>query len=181
MSNLINIGNNIDTVEPLRDFNGYSWTTISREIESIEHNIIYQNLRILLGYQFLKNWVENREFIADYMVVFKKMLRGLYGDNYARQIEEIVFDLAILLDLKYNRAGRENLENLEDNVLEQLELIEDKMSFTENVYDRKMQINEKIRDIDTIINNRNLLENEFYKRNEKLPEDKKMFNIRNIN
>ena len=29
-------------VEPLRDFNGYSWTTIPSEIESIQHNLIYQ-------------------------------------------------------------------------------------------------------------------------------------------
>ena len=30
LSDLINIGSNINTVEPLRDFNGYSWTTLSR-------------------------------------------------------------------------------------------------------------------------------------------------------
>lgn len=48
LSDLINVGNNIDTVEPLRDFNGFSWTTIPREIESPQHNLIYQNLRMLL-------------------------------------------------------------------------------------------------------------------------------------
>ena len=32
LSELINVGNNINMVEPLRDFNGYSWTTISQEI-----------------------------------------------------------------------------------------------------------------------------------------------------
>ena len=38
LSDLINVGNNINTVEVIRDFNGYSWTTIPREIESIKHN-----------------------------------------------------------------------------------------------------------------------------------------------
>ena len=32
LSDLINVGNSINMVEPLRDFNGYSWTTIPREI-----------------------------------------------------------------------------------------------------------------------------------------------------
>ena len=32
LSELINVGNNINMVEPLRDFNGYSWTTIFQEI-----------------------------------------------------------------------------------------------------------------------------------------------------
>ena len=63
LSNLINVGNNINMVEPLRDFNGYSWTTIPKEIESIEHNLIYQNLRILVGEKFLKKWIANSEFI----------------------------------------------------------------------------------------------------------------------
>ena len=55
LSNLINVGHNINMVEPLRDFNGFSWTSIPEEIESIDHNLIYQNLRIILGYQFLDN------------------------------------------------------------------------------------------------------------------------------
>ena len=66
ISDLINVGNNIDTVEVIRDFNGFSWTTVTKEIESIPHNLIYQNLKILLGYEFLKNWILNKEFIIDY-------------------------------------------------------------------------------------------------------------------
>ena len=49
LSNLINVGACINEVEPLRDFNGYSWTTIPKEIESITHNLIYQNLVFLVG------------------------------------------------------------------------------------------------------------------------------------
>ena len=44
LKDLINVGDNINEVESLRDFNGYAWTTIPKEIESIEHNLIYQNL-----------------------------------------------------------------------------------------------------------------------------------------
>lgn len=66
LSDLINVGSSINMCEPLRDFNGYSWTTIPREIESISHNLIYQNLRILLGYIFLNKWINNSEFVLDY-------------------------------------------------------------------------------------------------------------------
>ena len=55
LSDLINVGNNIETVEPMRDFNGYSWTTIPTEIESIYHNVIYQNIRMLVGSEFLNH------------------------------------------------------------------------------------------------------------------------------
>ena len=72
ISNLINTGNNIHMVEPLRDFNGYSWTTIPQEIESIDHNLIYQNLRILVGHKFLNKWIRSNEFMIDYFEEFKE-------------------------------------------------------------------------------------------------------------
>jgi len=67
LEDLLNVGSSIDTVEPMRDFNGYSWTTIPREIESIFHNLVYQNIRILVGQKFLDNWIRNVDYIMDYM------------------------------------------------------------------------------------------------------------------
>ena len=75
LSELINVGNNINMVEPLRDFNGYSWTTIPQEIESIDHNLIYQDLRILIGHKFLNKWIKNNEFIIDYFYFFKETIK----------------------------------------------------------------------------------------------------------
>ena len=74
ISNLINTGNNINTVEPLRDFNGYSWTSIPREIESIEHNLLYQNLNFLVGNDFLNNWIYNKEVLKDYWEIFNNTM-----------------------------------------------------------------------------------------------------------
>ena len=74
ISNLINTGNNINTVEPLRDFNGYSWTSIPREIESIEHNLIYQNLVLLVGNDFLNKWIHNKEVLKDYWEIFNNTM-----------------------------------------------------------------------------------------------------------
>ena len=59
LSDLINVGACINEVEPLRDFNGYSWTTIPKEIESIAHNLIYQNLLLLVGNEFMNKWLHN--------------------------------------------------------------------------------------------------------------------------
>ena len=67
ISNIINTGKNIDRVEVLRDFNGWSWTTINKEIENIEANLIYQTLQILLGEEFLDNWCKDKDGIIDYL------------------------------------------------------------------------------------------------------------------
>ena len=82
LSELINVGNNINMVEPLRDFNGYSWTTITREIESINHNLIYQNLVLLVGNVFMENWVNNKEIMIDYMEKFTDKIRTIWKRKY---------------------------------------------------------------------------------------------------
>ena len=79
ISNMINIGNNINTVEPLRDFNGWSWMIIKKEIENLSYNLIYQNLRILIGENFLNSWINNKDYIIDYYDEFKAELAEKFG------------------------------------------------------------------------------------------------------
>src|SRR5699024_8054361 len=93
---------NINSVEPLRDFNGYSWTTIPQEIESIEHNIIYQNLIILLGNEFLNKWINNKEYIIDYMELLENRLQEKYGEKEKNKILESLKKISILLEIKFN-------------------------------------------------------------------------------
>ena len=71
ISDIINVGNNIETVEPLRDFNGWSWSVVNREIEGIEYNILYQNIRILIGNRLLKRCIENKNSNKDYLKLLK--------------------------------------------------------------------------------------------------------------
>ncbi len=165
MSDLIKIGDNINTVEPLRDFNGYSWTVVTREIESIEYNLIYQNLRILLGYKFLKDWINNREFIADYMSMFKKNLRNLYGEKNGNNIKELIFKLAILLNIKFDEQGRKELSENRNEIISQLQIIDDNKLFAESISNQKRVINDKIKQIDTVLNNQGLLQREAQIRN----------------
>lgn len=70
ISDLINSGKNMDRMEVLRDFNGWSWTTIKKEIENIEANIIYQALQIVLGEEFVDNWCKDKDGIIDYLELF---------------------------------------------------------------------------------------------------------------
>mgnify|MGYP003376378714 FL=1 len=178
LSNLINTGKCIEQVEPLRDFNGYSWTTVSSEIESIEHNLIFQNLRLLLGNKFLNNWVENKEFIIDYMELLKNRLEEQYGKKASNKIIGYLEKLAILLEIKFNPKEQEKLLEQEKEVQEKLEKIKDREKFVEMLTNDKKRLAEEIKYIDETINNKELLQNEYIKRNEKLPLQQKIFSAR---
>lgn len=178
LSNLINVGNNINIVETLRDFNGYSWTNIPQEIESIDHNLIYQNLRIIVGYKFLNKWIKNNEFIIDYFELFKDELEDKYGKENKNKFIDILLKISILLSIKFNSIEKENLIKIKEEIEEELNKTQDKELFVENITNKKLEISEKIKEIDTIINNKGLLQEEYIKRNEKLPLESKIFSMR---
>ena len=178
LSNLINIGASIDTVEPLRDFNGYSWTTINKEIESVVHNLIYQNLRILLGNKFIERWIRNKEFIIDYMEILKNTLGRKYGTENQNNMLEELKKISMLLELKYNKKAKEKYANEKKIIEEKLENFKDKKKCIEMITQEKKALENEIKRIDETMNDKELLQNEYVKRNEKLPLEKKIFSAR---
>ena len=178
LSELINVGNNINIVEPLRDFNGYSWTTIPQEIESIDHNLIYQNLRIIVGYEFLNKWIKNNQFIIDYFELFKEKLEDNYGKENRKKFIDVLIKISILLSAKFSDGDKEKILKEKNKLEEELNKTQNKELYIENTISKKIQITEKIKEIDTIINNKDLLKEEYIKRNKELALDKKIFSIR---
>ncbi len=178
ISDLVNIGSNINMVEPLRDFNGYSWTSIPKEIESIKHNLIYQNLRILLGYQFLNKWITNSEYMLDYFEKFKILLEENYGEKISKNIVDLLSKISVLLDVRFDQEKKQRFIKQKKDIEDQIELMENKEEFIQNVTNEKMKITKLIKEKDTIINNKKMLEQEYIKRNENLPLEKKIFSIR---
>ena len=51
---LINQGRLDSMLEVIRDFNGWSWDIVTKEIGDIKGNFLYQNLLLLNGYKSLK-------------------------------------------------------------------------------------------------------------------------------
>ena len=178
ISDLINVGSCINMVEPLRDFNGYSWTSIPKEIESIKHNLIYQDLRILLGYQFLNKWITNSEYMLDYFEKFKILLEENYGEKISKNIVALLAKISVLLDVRFDQEKKQRFIKQKKEIKAQIELMENKEEFIQNVTNEKMKITKLIREKDTIINNKKMLEQEYIKRNENLPLEKKIFSIR---
>ena len=172
ISDLINTGNNIHMVEPLRDFNGYSWTTIPQEIESIDHNLIYQNLRILVGHKFLNKWIRSNEFMIDYFEEFKEELENRYGVEDRKKIIDLLAEISVLLEVKYNPQKIKEYTKLKEELQEELEKLENKEEYIEKITEQKIQLTEKIKQIDTIINNKELLEKEYKERNDEVRRER---------
>ena len=175
---MLNVGNNINTVEPLRDFNGFSWNISVNEIGNLYYNLIYQDLIFLIGNKFLEEWANNNDSIIDYMTLFQSELEKRYGNNISKNIITILKKLAILLELSINPDIKRELQMKKEDVEEQLYEMKDKEKYLENISKEKKQIEKQIRKIDIMINDKKLLHEEYQRRNEHLPLNEKIFSTR---
>ncbi|MBR3249788.1 MAG: hypothetical protein IKF83_03715 [Clostridia bacterium] len=178
LSNLINIGDCINTVEPLREFNGWSWTTVAREVESLEYNLIYQNILILIGQKFIEDWIKKGDSIIDYIEKFENQLSINYGEKRAKYIIKCLNELSVLMEIKVNPSIMNDIKKSKKELEKMLENFNNKQAYIEELTTKKNKLQNEILRIDTTINDRELLQNEYLKRNEKLSLDEKIFSIR---
>ena len=178
MSNLINVGHNINMVEPLRDFNGWSWTTVPREYESIEYNLIYQLLTMLAGEKFLSDWTKSKDSIIDYLDELEEVLTYRYGENLSKKIIEIVEKLSVIMDLKVNADMENEIEKAKERLERELTNLGDKEEYIKRLTAQKNKLKSQIMNIDTILSDQDLLQEEYIKRNQNLPLEEKIFSMR---
>lgn len=178
ISDMINIGNNINTVEPLRDFNGWSWLIIKKEIENISYNLIYQNLRILVGEEFLNSWITNSEYLIDYYLEFQNELTEKFGEDLEKQIISSLEKLAILLEMEINPEYKKVLRKFKQENNKQLQKFQNNQEFIEKLTEEKKQINKKIKTIEKILSSKESLEKEYTKKNKALPLEEEIFSIK---
>ena len=170
LSDFLNIGNAIDLVEPLRDFNGYSWSTLFTELESIEHYLIYQNLRMLVGNKFLTDWIYHQENLIDYYTSLTEKL--------GKKATKVLNTIAILTELKFKPEKIKIYGQDKKRIETELNNMEDKEKYTEMLTKEKLSLTKKIRRIDKVLNNKDLLQQEYIKRNEALPLEEKIFSMK---
>lgn len=178
LTDIINIGNNINMVEPLRDFNGFSWNIAVDEIENVLCNLIYQDLILLIGNDFLEKWTKKNESLVDYVEVLKNSIEIDYGKDLAKDIIETIFELSIMIEFVLNEEIFKIAQKRKDEIEDEIANMNNKEKFLEDITHRKKVWIRKIRNIDMIINNKQLLVAEYQKRNKNLPLEKKIFSLK---
>ena len=175
LTNMITIGNNINTVEPLRDFNGFSWNIISKDIENIYYNLIYQNLIILNGNKFFELWANKNKIVANYMEVLENDLSKQYGIKEAKDIIELLKRLSVLIEISSNSHIIKQIYDEKLALEEELKKFEDSQGYIVEIANKRKTLLKKLKRIDITLNNKELLEKEYKRRNDLLDVKNKIF------
>lgn len=149
---MMNQGELESNLEVIRDFNGWSWDILAKEISDLEYNFLYQNLILLYGKKLLKVNDTMSDIITK--MAIKKYILNVENNEY-----------------------KEKLINIQNYKQERLELFQNKKEFINKITGEKREYTQKIERIDKIINNNELLKKEYFARNEKLPNKEKIFSV----
>lgn len=163
----------MDRQEIIRDFDGWTWNIASREIENYIYNIVYQNIKILLGGEFLQSSINNS--VLDFISEFERKIKDVSNEELGEKIYTLVYQIAILEYIKGNKEKQTDLIKQREGLQEELNSMENKKEYLQKISNDKKVIGKEIKKIDEIINDNQLLRESFVLENSKLEE--KIFSL----
>ena len=176
---LLNEGRDINNIEIIRDFNAWSWNTLPSEISNIDCNLIYQNLQILLGFDFMDDWMKKKDQ-KDLLDILENQLKEKYNDIDIDKLLNLIYRISIIICIQRNKEEKERLIEEREWCEKKLERLEDKEKLVIELTKEKKEKAKEIKKIDEIINDKKLLKKEFDERNSKLSEYQKIFSLDNL-
>ncbi len=175
LTNTLNNGNCINSIEPIRDFNGFSWSMSITDIENYYYNIIYQDLIILSNNKLIDEWINKNDDMVDYMVLFKEDLEKKFSKKYQNEILELIKSISILMEINTNNIYKEQLINQKHETETELEAMKNRWKYLEDLSNYKKKLEKNIKKIDLILNDKEKLSKEYETRNKDLPLEQKIF------
>ena len=180
ISNLLNIGNRMNQLEVIRDFNGWSWDIVLKEIPDLESNIIFQTLLYLVGNEFIQKWIQNNSNLADYIDLLKAYIKENFGEKRAEEFIFLFCKLSIDIAVSRNEEQYTFWKEKIGESKKELRKLQNKEKFLEEKTKEKKKYTKQIEEIDKLLNNKELLRKEYEKRNSKLPNKEKIFSISHL-
>lgn len=165
-------GCNLSKTEVIRNFNGWSWDVDGDKNINCISNLIYQELVMIFGSTFIKRWEGDASPKKDYILEIKKRL----GEGYDEKIMSSFYTALLRLVFAVS-DDRDKYKDFYNNLVKRYAEMENKSEYILKLTQEKIKISKRVEKIDKILNNQELLIKEYNKRNEKLPEDKRYFNI----
>ena len=140
--------------------------------------MIYQNIIFLGENKFVDKWVNNYEPLIDYFELFQNKIEKKYGTKNKDEIMKKLIRISLKLKMLYDREFEIEVINKQKEFFNEVIKLKNKESYLAELSKEKRQKENKIKTLDQIMNDKNLLIEEYNKRNKKLSLENKIFSIR---
>lgn len=162
-------GKSINRAEIIRDFDAWSWNTTFSEIPSIECNLIYQNLQILLGKDFLENWMK-LENTKNSLVMLNNKLKEMLEQKEAEEFLKLIFKISIIICCENDTKEKKRLKEELAWSTKELKRLSNTVKLVKDNTEIKTKAIKQIEKIDKTLNDKKLFEKELKRLNGKEEE-----------
>ena len=177
MEDLLNSGYATDLSEIVRDFDGWAWNVSSDDIENITYNLVYQNIKMLVGQSFIQECISLNMGRINFIDRLEKKLDSLYSEEISDKLKESIYFISVLEYIRNNKEILDSLIKQKENVIKEFNRINDKKKYLQSIANKKKLISKQIKEIDEALNNNKVLRMKFKQENTKLAEKEKIFSL----
>ena len=204
---LLLVGNNMNSLELITDFNGWSWDITLSGKKNLTYNYLYQLIVILIGNGIIESWINKRqtdefdgvpsnvilgskyndsfgitkEEVAgkekDHIAQIRDTFKKKYGGILEKEFFDTLLKIAILETAKEDKEYEKKVYERIKQIDKKLENMNDNKMFIKDLTIEKKKITKQIESIDKLISNEKELKLEYEKKNKELPMDKKIFSV----
>jgi len=165
-------GYNLSNLEILNNFNGWSWDDNQKENMNFINNLIYQNLLLLMGENFLSDWRNYSSTRRNFLNDIKSYIFSITKNN------NYFISLCKIMYLTMSSLEKESVEvKLRNSSIEYRRML-NKPKYIEQINIKKDKLTKLVEKTNIILGDEKLLIKEFNKRNEKLETNKRISNIK---
>lgn len=204
------LGNNMNSLELITDFNGWSWDLTTKGKKNTTYNYLYQLLLMLIGNELIDKWVNKRKLNRvdeipsnvilsskynenygitkkeilgeeiDYISIIREDFKQVYGEKLEKEFFEIYSKILILECSKNSNEFEKEIKKHMRQIEKKLKTMSDNKTFIEDLTKQKKELTKQIEKIDKILCNEKELKKEYNNRNAQLPNDEKIFSVSHL-
>lgn len=152
-------GKTINSIEPLRDFNGWSWNPEINNSDNIIYNIVFQNMLILFGYDFVYKNIDNPNIVD---VLKNRINNELFAES-GYEFLECLFEICVDMYNNYSEENHEKCLQKRKSIDKKLDILQNKKAYINQKSQSNANLIKKIQKIDIVLNDVNLTEKVFKK------------------
>lgn len=163
--------------EVIYNFDGWTWNTGNMQDNDLIYSLLYQNILTILGYEFIENWRKDLGE-KDYIKLAKEKIFNIYnGENQILIVRELTKVIAKGFIENFPEETNKYIEELKE-LKYRFKEFDDTNKYLSQISKQKKELNSKIKSVDKILLDKDLLKKEYEKENESRPLEKKIFSIR---
>lgn len=163
--------------ECILNFDGWSWNNQSFDEKECLYCLVYYNFLNLCDLNLIEEW-RSSENSQDYVEKFAKILIQKYGEDNSKRMLILLY--RFFLKIMVTTYNNEVFEILEEgkNIKNAINYMSNKSLYMQDIYDKKKKINERIKEIEQMMLDKNILRQKYEEINSALPLNKQIFSVR---